>query len=988
MMPPSRVIEILDNYPKFSVSDEVDVVPHCVYLDIDSISTFVPDNTLSILIFNVRSCRKNFSNFLNHFSDYVCRFTIIVLVETWLTEGISKLFPIYGFKYIDNFRSNVGGGIRVYYKNSVNIQVLPTFTVLSDLFELLTVELIFSANKIILAVFYHPPSSDHNSNRLFIDQCYSNLDLLRTLGLPLIVCGDFNLNLFNPLKLRYVYDFIDNMLELGLSPVVTIPTKYNPDNSITKCSLIDHIWTNIPNMVINSSVFPVEITDHLPLSVSFEFSEHSKLPLRKKRVFNERNNIIFSGLISNMNPVVINEDVNMTFDSYYLNAFSLYEQAFPIIESIIRADVNCPWITPPIKICIRKKAKFYRMVIRGTIDKTDYTYFSNRLTALLRRAKRLYYYKLFLRAGIDSSKLWFHINNILGSCTRTTMESLKVNSVVLVGTDMVNYANSYFVNIANRLTNSLQNSVPFVPLENPNMCSFIFLPTNEHEVATVIRSLKNKGNILNDLSVICLKNNARVFAQHVTLLYNLSVEHETYPDRLKVAGVTPAHKSGAKDIIDNYRPISNLPSLSKIFEKLTLTRLTSFVSRYDLLSDSQYGFRQGRSTSQAAIRLTTLITQAYNKKMYCACFFLDLRKAFDTVDHPILLQKLHNVGFRDPIHNYIASYLSNRKQFVQVGNFKSSEQLITKGVPQGSLLGPLLFCLYINDIVLAVDAEVVLFADDAAFFLSAPSLSQLYSQINKLFENLSRYLSSNKLVPNLSKSKLMMFSSRNPGNLLDIRFNNEKIEWVREYKYLGLVLTSTMSFGPHIDKICTQVSQYIGIFYHLYKSIPRKVLILLYNSFILPHLILHIEIWGAAPNWHLNRLVVKQNKLLRALLGVAILNGIPEIQTIDMYNSLHFLTIRNLYKLYLFKFMLQMLKGNLPYFMESLLRPLQNTHQYNTRSGIYHHPMIHSEIERRSIAHQVVLLYDSVNVGDYEDNSLAVAVRKFKKFLLNSQLQI
>ena len=189
---------------------------------------------------------------------------------------------------------------------------------------------------------------------------------------------------------------------------------------------------------------------------------------------------------------------------------------------------------------------------------------------------------------------------------------------------------------------------------------------------------------------------------------------------------------------------------------------------------------------------------------------------------------------------------------MQVRDFKSIELPITKEVPQGSLLGPLLFSLYINDIVLAVDAETVLFAEDAAaFFLSAPSLSQLYARINILFMNLSRYLKMNKLVPNLSKSKLMLFP-RNQSSLPNISFDNEIIEWVKEYKYLGLILTSSVSFGPHIDKVCIQVSQYIGIFYHLSKSIPGKILTLLYNYFILPHLSLHIEIWGAAPNCHLN----------------------------------------------------------------------------------------------------------------------------------------
>ena len=161
---------------------------------------------------------------------------------------------------------------------------------------------------------------------------------------------------------------------------------------------------------------------------------------------------------------VVNGDVNLTFDAYYMNVFGLYDRAFPIIEIVIKADINCPWITPNIRACIKKKAELYRMVIRGTINKADYTYFSNHLTTLLRRAKRLYYYKLFLRVGIDSSKLWMHINNILGNRTKTSMVSLKVNDVALVGTDMVNYANSYFVNIAGNITNDLVRPVAFAPL--------------------------------------------------------------------------------------------------------------------------------------------------------------------------------------------------------------------------------------------------------------------------------------------------------------------------------------------------------------------------------------------------------------------------------------------------------------------------------------------------------------------------------------------
>ena len=312
---------------------------------------------------------------------------------------------------------------------------------------------------------------------------------------------------------------------------------------------------------------------------------------------------------------------------------------------------------------------------------------------------------------------------------------------------------------------------------------------------------------MQDISVLVIKKNIQVFSDHVTKLYNFSVDTVTFPNLLKTARVILGHKSGSKEEIDNYRPISNLPVLSKIFEKLTLIRLSSFVDKYNLISDCQFGFREGKDITQAAIRLTTSVVKAYHEKVYVSCFFLDLRKAFDTVDHTILLRKMYYMGFREHMNPYIKSYLTGREQYVQVGDFRSNNLTITKGIPQGSILGPLLFSLYINDIVQYVDVEVVLFADDAVFIISAASLQRMYDKIRKLFSDLAKYLVSNKLVPNLGKSKLMCFNSRPKTDLEALTFSGETIEWVSDFKYLGLVVNNRMSYSSHIDRICTKVSQ-------------------------------------------------------------------------------------------------------------------------------------------------------------------------------------
>ena len=368
-----------------------------------------------------------------------------------------------------------------------------------------------------------------------------------------------------------------------------------------------------------------------------------------------------------------------------------------------------------------------------------------------------------------------------------------------------------------------------------------------------------------------------------------------------------------------------------------------------------------------------------------SCFFLDLRKAFDTIDHNLLLRKLYCMGFREPVNQYLKSYLSGRKQHVQVDNFKSDSLAITKGVPQGSVLGPLLFCLYINDIVEAVDAEVVLFADDAAFVISAPTLQEMYDKIKQLFLDLNEYLTLNKLAPNLNKSKLMYFSSRPKMDLEKLMFAGEEIEWVEEFKYLGLTLTNKMSYSCHIEKISTKISQYIGVFHNLNKILPREILLLLYNSFVLPHLTLHIVLWGSAPDVYINKLKAKQNKLLRAILDVEVTNGIPQIRSIEMYNALRLLTVNNLFKFHLFKFLNLLLNGTLPTFYDLILKPFLLTHGYSTRTGDFRHPLVVCDVEKRALAHQLILLYDEVHDDFNYDLSTSRLLKRYNRFLLGGQ---
>lgn len=233
----------------------------------------------------------------------------------------------------------------------------------------------------------------------------------------------------------------------------------------------------------------------------------------------------------------------------------------------------------------------------------------------------------------------------------------------------------------------------------------------------------------------------------------------------------------------------------------------------------------------------------------------------------------------------------------------------------------------------------------------------------------------------------MYFSSRPipRENLANIRFRNEIIEWVKDYKYLGLHLSSNMSFATHIDKLCTRVCQYTGISNQLKKSVPQEIIMKIYNSLLLPHLTLHIEIWGASQEVYLNKLAIKQNNLLRVILSVKYENWRPVGQTSDLYETLHVLTVRSIYKLQLFKFLWDLLTGKLPYFHELLLAPMAIQHRYENRGRIYRHPLLTCEVERRGLQYQLIKFYETLDVDFYIGVSKFRAVKNYKKFLLDNQ---
>jgi len=354
-----------------------------------------------------------------------------------------------------------------------------------------------------------------------------------------------------------------------------------------------------------------------------------------------------------------------------------------------------------------------------------------------------------------------------------------------------------------------------------------------------------------------------------------------FPDELKVGRISPIYKKDNEELMENYRPVSTLAIFGKIFEKIIYTRLYSFLLSKNIIYENQFGFRKGHSTSHALNYSISHIESSLREKKHVIGIFIDLSKAFDTIDHSTLMKKLDNYGIRGNAYCLITSYLTNRKQYVNVLGEDSDKLPILFGVPQGSVLGPLLFLLYINDICNTTDlGSFVLFADDTNIFVVSNTKSKAYEKANIVLKIVNNYMLCNKLHINLKKCCYMYFCpSRNKNNTdiiadnsIDdddesLLLNNYKIKQVNEAKFLGVTIDDRLNWGPHIKNLVTKLRSCTGQIYRFKDNIPHKLHKDIYHTLFESHLTFGISVWGGLSRNRLEPLFVVQKKCIRILFG-------------------------------------------------------------------------------------------------------------------------
>jgi hypothetical protein len=557
-------------------------------------------------------------------------------------------------------------------------------------------------------------------------------------------------------------------------------------------------------------------------------------------------------------------------------------------------------------------------------------------SSLIFKAKQTFYKESFFTYKNNIKKIWHNINELLGHEQRNgSLKNLIYNGQELsTPTSMAEAFNDYFCNIANNLCKELPPApVPEMSFSSP--FSIYLYPTTPGEIDFYIKKLKfSKSPGGSDYFLSShLKLVSHVVCGPLAKIFNKCISDGCFPEELKLAKVIPLYKSGSPQLMNNYRPISLLSLFSKIFEKIIKARLLDYTEQNNFLTKSQYGFRKRSSTTLAVTDLISSIEFSRNSGKHTLALFLDLRKAFDTVNHELLLNKLQLYGFRGPSLKLLTSYLIGRSQITLIGNVSSSLKLINHGVPQGSVLGPLLFLLYINDFQNCADGvDIKLFADDAAALMSHENVDYLYIWAEQIISKFFGWLTGNRLSLCWEKTLSMFFHANKRHQnyaVPNLRFQGTNITHSPCTKYLGFFLDEDLSMKSHCLNMSMKLRKWVGIFHKISPFLTREIKYLLYYSLFQSILLYGIEVYYHAAQKYLKPLQILQNRALKALFHMDRL-----CPSADIYSQLKIANIDSLYQSRCPLLLWQILKDPPKLNIHLLFSNLSSfeSHKYTTRN--------------------------------------------------------
>ena len=894
------------------------ILENCHSFSMNELNTHTNDvsnryaDTFSTYFLNIDGNSTNFDNFAVQTSALKHKFSVIGLAETNTDSENGILYQLqnysscYQSRYVNkstNECKSKGSGVCLYVHNSLNYSKNENLSVCKESIEALFVTITNTPEPKTVGVVYRPPNSSLEEFNRDYEQILSELSDKKG-----YVLGDFNINLLQASPSSLEDRFQEITFGCGFSPTIAIPTHQMPHCART---CIDNIHSNDIDSTITTGVITEKISHHHPIflikRLSSNTSPEQETPDSKK--------VTIHYDYSNSNLDKLCEVIENDLDSflYSCESFESFLQLFQekIDESCKlltprttkRNCITNPWITRGLVNSIEKKARLYfewrdSCTIEcpnGNLTKLlSYKEYKQFLKHAIKRAKLMYYTNKFDESCKNPKKTWQIINEIRGKSKLSSKDDFVVDGRRITCRRVIaNKFNEYFTSIASKLNEKflsedglrIEQLESFTQYMSKSVPSSIFLEdTDPEEIVKIISDFKNGK--ASDIPIVVIKKTANLISVPLARLYNKFLGEGVFPAIFKTGKVTPIYKKDNKESIENYRPVSILPIFGKIFEKVIYNRLYAFFMAKGILHEDQFGFRKGHSTTHALHKSIESISEKIKNGQHVLGIFIDLSKAFDTLDHGILLTKLENYGIRGTALALMASYLQGRSQYVNFNGTSSVNLSVRYGVPQGSILGPLLFLLYMNDITncfVDQDTKFVLYADDTNIFISGPSKEATYLKANMVLEQVSKFMKCNLLHINMSKCCYMHFKPNfeSDDTCARIRpFANEndrsrtifidstKIIKVSSTKFLGVIIDDKITWVPHMIYLRKKLRSISGALCRIRKAVPADLYLNIYNSLFESHLSYGISVWGVSIKDQSNdKLFIIQKQCIRILFG-------------------------------------------------------------------------------------------------------------------------
>lgn len=857
--------------------------------DFDGLLSFLGQpqkSSCTVVHVNIRSLRKYWNEFRILCSAVNLSVDVFVLSEINIAAEATSEFFLPGYSSTFTTRSSGrGGGIAVFVRDTWYV------TNLSASFkhaECIAINITNSLNSICVLAVYRPPSE---CVRGFLDE----LDVaLRQHFIfnELCLVGDFNIDTLTSSK-SSVCTYLNILSGNGLSTLINAPTREEIRSGRLVVSCIDHINLRTNSQKVQSAIITLKLADHYFVACRWFNDKPSPQHTSAGTRISVFDTAKFDCLVSSYDWNGFLQSVSSS-DIYhkFVNILRNFDLSSRKVIYVKRRRPDHYWLNADILAAIKEKNDLWarhRRSPNNLLLKSSFKTCRNMVNAMIRSAKRRYFYKKFTDSRSDMTKTWHLINEFRGNSSQNSIDdSLKTN----FGTNLAMVVNAFNSHFSIFSGTSRDSSITF---DNVVTHSAFLPPLIDSDLSSLLYSFKSsKSPGIDGIRVSDLCRNYEIIKNVLLCMLNGFIYRGVIPDELKTAIVRPLCKGGATKKIENYRPISVLPIIAQVLEKHVFHVMRSFLDIHNVISPSQFGFVQEKGTQPLLEEFSDLLFSGFERNLVSCALFLDVSKAFDTVSHSILLKKLYSFGFRGPFFSLLSNYLSNRSQLVIISESQSPRTMLRAGVPQGSILSPLLFNLYVNDISTYISgAKVYQYADDTVIVTQHLNFKDAACSLQCAATTVMDWFQRHLMDINVNKTKLICF--RNPLKYVNLDFpfllhsssciscQCDPLVYVDNVKYLGVIFDCGLSWNAQLTSIAAKLRSACCLLYNTKSLMPFPVRKIVAHALAYSVLRYGVTVFGNCSGyWHDKIDCILNNILKSVSYGLQIPEGTNLFQYLQL----------------------------------------------------------------------------------------------------------